>query len=541
MFDNEDTTIDSSSTTPSTIPDLVNSSQGAVTAKGQLTTPADVNQDLLGTVPSDSYFPRIVLDLKMALLPFDVSSSRPRSNPPFGSILDRVSQTTIAAQAHQDLPFDQVVEVVNPPRRTDITPIFQVMLAWQNLDLDSLYLDNEKSSVEDNRSVVKFVLDLELLERNGEIVGEMNYSTALFDRETIERHVRRILGGQSEQELLLETWNATDVPYPDDKCVHQLFENQVNKSPDAIAVVHNNEELTYRESNSRANWIGRQLLEAGVKPSDYVMLLLERSVDLVASQIAVLKIGAAYVPIDTKAPLERQTFIASDCRSTVAITDDNAVVPTEIQGTVLRLAWNRDDIELMQGMCDVKGYTGSSCETAYIMHTSDSTGRPKGVAVPHQGIARLVLNNGYTKIATDDCIGFTINPSFDPGTFEVWSTLLHGTRLVIIDKDTILDAQLLEDLILRHQTTNRSTYLLDELQEIPVCTPWISIIGYLNRPDLAAEQFIADRFSKERGGRMFATRDIDLHLHEGNLVFAIQGAIRGKYSVARLQAMAKAF
>ncbi|KAF9942119.1 hypothetical protein BGZ70_006177, partial [Mortierella alpina] len=144
--------------------------------------------------------------------------------------------------------------------------------------------------------------------------------------------------GAAERELLLETWNSTDQPYPDNTCLHQLFEDQVELSPEAIAIVHGERTITYGELNAYANQIARQLLDAGVKPGDYVMLLLDRSIDLVASEIAVLKTGAAYVPIDTNAPIDRQAYIASDCRSTVIITDNCRDIPTEFQSkTVLRV------------------------------------------------------------------------------------------------------------------------------------------------------------------------------------------------------------
>ncbi|KAF9271817.1 hypothetical protein BGZ68_003039, partial [Mortierella alpina] len=234
--------------------------------------------------------------------------------PSVGRLLERARETTIAAQTHQDVPFEQVVEIVKPPRRTDMNPIFQVMFSWQNVGLSTLKLRGTEAVPQDvDCGVAKFDLELFLNEVNGEIAGSLVYSTALFNRETIDRHVGYLesmlrwmvnsteesiskapLLGVSERELLLETWNRVERPFPDNRCLHQLFEDQVALSPEAIAIVEGERTLTYHELNSLASGIACQLHDACVKPGDYVMLLLDRSIALVASQIAVLKIGATY-------------------------------------------------------------------------------------------------------------------------------------------------------------------------------------------------------------------------------------------------------
>ncbi|KAF9271593.1 hypothetical protein BGZ68_003327, partial [Mortierella alpina] len=409
------------------------------------------------------------------LIGFFVSTLALRINltedPSAGELLERVRKTTIAAQAHQDIPFEQVVETVQPPRRTDMTPLFQVMFAWQDNDVDTLKFQGIEAVSEDiDYGVSKFDLELFLSEESGEIVGGLNYSTALFDYETIDRHVgylesmlrwmtntaeesigRAPILGTSERELLLETWNKTEQPYPDDTCLHQLFEDQVKLSPDAIAIVHDEHRLTYRELNSLANGIACQLIDAGVKPGDYVMLLLERSIALVASQIAILKTGAAYVPIDTNAPVERQVYIVSNCGSKVLITDENSDVPPEIQDNVLCISTKWEHIEYDQ--VDFEGPSTSSRDTAYVMYTSGSTGRPKGVMVPHRGVVRLAINNGYVDIGNDDSIAFVANPAFDHSSYEVWVPLLNGARIVIVDRETLLDPSRLAVALEYHQVT----------------------------------------------------------------------------------------
>ncbi|KAF9079774.1 hypothetical protein BGX27_005998, partial [Mortierella sp. AM989] len=210
-----------------------------------------------------------------------------------------------------------------------------------------------------NYDIVKFDLDLALTEANGEIVGGLSYSTALFDHPTIERHVGYLKSmlqamvndvtqsidtvdilSSSEQELLLETLNATSMPYPDHLCIHQMFESQVVQSPHAIALVYEDRILTYHELNVRANHLALQLCESGIRHGDFIAILLKRSFELVVTQLAILKVGAAYVPIDPKAPEDRQTFIVNDCAAKLLITDEQMQVPATVQTPLLRVAFN---------------------------------------------------------------------------------------------------------------------------------------------------------------------------------------------------------
>ncbi|KAF9342782.1 hypothetical protein BGX26_006861, partial [Mortierella sp. AD094] len=402
--------------------------------------------------------------------------------PTAQQLLERVQNTTIAAQTHQDLPFEQVVEIVQPPRRADQTPLFQVLFAWQNNDVGTLqFQDVDVMFEEVQYNIAKFDLDLHMGEVNGEVVGGLMYSTALFDRQTIDRYIgyleamlrwmtvnteqaigEALILGSSELELLTQKWNMTDRPYPNNTCIHHLFESQVKLSPEAIAIVHGDRKLTYCELNSRANGIAHQLVAADVKPGDFVLILLNRSIDLVAAQIAILKVGAAYVPIDTKAPVDRQAYITSDCGAKLLIADENTDVPVQIKTSLLRLNADQKSAGDVRGMwCSsvLNSFdsslrsSASSLDTAYIMYTSGSTGVPKGVMVHHRGIARLVINNGFVDLGPSDRMGFATNPSFDPSTHQVWGPLLNGACIVIIDNDTYLDPHRLAEALIRHQVT----------------------------------------------------------------------------------------
>ncbi|KAK9670909.1 hypothetical protein K7432_017264 [Basidiobolus ranarum] len=262
-------------------------------------------------------------------------------NPSVSQLLERVREFSVAAQAHQDLPFEQVVEITKPPRRMDQTPLFQVMFAWQNNEEGEMHLPGiVLAPAEMSYDIVKFDLDLELYEENDEIVGSLNYSTALFDRSTIERHIGYLetmlqamvtdaaqsistvnLLSSSEQENLLQTWNVASEFYPDQFCIHNLFEEQVIRSPEAVAVVYESQALTYAEINARANRLAHHLIDLGVKPDTLVAICTERGPAMIVGLLAILKAGGAYVPLDPSYASERLRDILDDALPAVLLAD----------------------------------------------------------------------------------------------------------------------------------------------------------------------------------------------------------------------------
>ncbi|KAG0195346.1 hypothetical protein BGX28_001619, partial [Mortierella sp. GBA30] len=303
--------------------------------------------------------------------------------------------------------------------------------------------------------------------------------------------------GSVEQELLLKTWNATDRPYPDDTCIHRLFESQAMLRPDAVAIEHGDRVLTYRELNARANALARQLLDLGVKPGDFVLTLLNRSIDLVAAEIAILKVGAAYVPLDTKAPVDRQAYVATDSRASLLVTDGVTDVPANIQVPLLRLGVGQVNNGDGQDTPEISlPSSPSSHDTAYVMYTSGSTGLPKGVMVPHRGIIRLVTNNGFADIGPDDRVAFATNPSFDPSTFDIWAALVRGARMVIIDNDSYLDAHLLAKALDRYQVTSLILTMALFHHYAFIIGPALSRLRYLI---CGGEQALIEAFSEVLG------------------------------------------
>jgi arthrofactin-type cyclic lipopeptide synthetase C len=240
---------------------------------------------------------------------------------------------------------------------------------------------------------------------------------------------------EAERRQALVEWNATETDYPGEQCVHELFEARAEKRPDAIAVVHGDEELTYYDLNARANRLAHRLRELGVRPETRVAIRLQRSIELVVAQLAVLKCGAAYVPIDPSFPEERQVFMAGDCEARGLITTRQARLPEGL--TAQRI--NIEEVSEDESLTDNLNLRLSSEMAAYVMYTSGSTGQPKGVMAPHRAIGRLVLNCGYADFNRDDRVAFAANPAFDAATMEVWAPLLNGGRAVVIDQEVLLD------------------------------------------------------------------------------------------------------
>ncbi|WP_309475906.1 non-ribosomal peptide synthetase [Pseudomonas sp. B21-028] len=237
-----------------------------------------------------------------------------------------------------------------------------------------------------------------------------------------------------ERQQLLVNFNVTQRRYPHDKTVHGLFETQAEAQPDAVAAIDDDQAVTYRELNQRANRLAHHLIGLGVQPGDRVAILLERSLGLVISQLAILKCAAIYVPLDVNAPAERLHFMVQDSQAAIVLTHSTAM---DISGA------RRVDLDILalDGSNSEPHLPLSGEAIAYIMYTSGSTGTPKGVLVPHRAITRLVINNGYADFNALDRVAFASNPAFDASTLEVWAPLLNGGCVVVVEQDVLLSQE----------------------------------------------------------------------------------------------------
>ncbi|MFN9661595.1 MAG: non-ribosomal peptide synthetase, partial [Cyanobacteriota bacterium] len=326
-------------------------------------------------------------------------------------LIAQAKERTLAAQAHEDLPFEQVVELLQPPRSLAHAPLFQVMFTWQNtpevcLDLQGVATE----ALVPPYNLAKFDLTLSLAETGERIEGLLGYATALFNRTTVERWLDHwctlltelveasdvaAVGGLSilsekERQQMLFDWNATAADYPKDQCVHQLFEAQVERTPEAIAVVFEEQSLSYMELNARANRLAHHLIDQGVKPDDRVAIGVERSVEMVVGVLAILKAGGAYLPLDPGYPEERLAFMLEDS-APVALLMHGATRErfADLDGAVPMVDLDADSpawVERSANNPDPSVLGLSPNHLAYLIYTSGSTGKPKGVMVEHRGI-----------------------------------------------------------------------------------------------------------------------------------------------------------
>lgn len=360
------------------------------------------------------------------------------------ALLARVKALTLAAQAHQDLPFEQVVEVTRPVRSLSHSPLFQTLLSWQDSSAPTLALgDLALEGIVENSHFAKFDLSLNLSEVHGSILGALEYAVALFDESTLQRYVgyfTRVLQAmvdndqavlehtplvdERERRHLLFDFNATQVDYNLDQTLHGMFENQVTRTPNAIALKAGEQQLTYAGLNARANQLAHHLLALGVQPGSRVAICVERGLDMVIGLYAILKAGAAYVPLDPAYPLERIAYMLQDSAPVVVLA----------QGVTLGLLGEVPVVDLDQPTWqqysvanpDVKG------ESAYVIYTSGSTGQPKGVINDHRGVVNRLLwmQDEYGLTAHDTVLQKTPF-SFDVSVWEFFWPLFTGARLVM--------------------------------------------------------------------------------------------------------------
>ncbi|NWD75281.1 amino acid adenylation domain-containing protein, partial [Pseudomonas gingeri] len=391
--------------------------------------------------------------------------------PSAKALLQQVKRQTLAAQANQDLPFEQVVEVVRPQRSLSHSPVFQAMLSWQNNEEGDLALgDMALQGLAVTSYAAKFDLVLDMVEVGDCLFGSLEYATALFDESTMQRYLgyfQRVLEamvadeqqvleqvpllGSAEREYLLTDLNATDRAYPQGQLMHRLFEAHAAQQPQAIAARQGEWALTYAELDQRADALALHLRERGVVPGTRVAILLDRSVDLLTSLLATLKCGAAYLALDRLAPEERLRFMLEDSEAVVLLTHSDLSAPEDTP----RLDLDALDLSTpaLNGVpVALEGDTAGDTP-ACIIYTSGSTGQPKGVIVTHNGIIRLVQDNGYYHFRSHDRVVFASNPAFDASSQEIWGALLNGGQSVIVDHQVLLDPPAFAELLTRCEVT----------------------------------------------------------------------------------------
>jgi amino acid adenylation domain-containing protein len=400
-------------------------------------------------------------------------------NPAFTKLLARVKETTLKAYANQDLPFEMLVEKLHPKRDLSRTPLFQVMFVFQDFPADTLELPGlTVNLLELDKGTSLFDVTLFLRESEQGLSGSFEYNTDLFDSATIERmigHFRTLLEGlvvhpekrlsdlpiltESERNRILVDWNATESAYPKDKFIHQLFEDQVERTPDAVAVVYEERSLTYEELNRQANRLARHLITLGVAPDAKVAICVERSVEMVVGLLAILKAGGAYVPLDPAYPAQRLEFMLEDS-APIALLTQSALkerwenLPEQV--AVIELDAKTNAWAKRSATNPSAGPLGLMPQhLAYVIYTSGSTGKPKGVMVEHAGLSNYIY---WTTQHYTPCQSSIVSSSlaFDATVTSLYSAIVRGGRMILLKQGDEIEG--LEEIV--------ATYKRDSLVKI---------------------------------------------------------------------------
>jgi amino acid adenylation domain-containing protein len=395
-------------------------------------------------------------------------------DPTFAELLQRVKLTTLEAQAYQELPFERLVQALNPQRSQSYSPVFQVLFGYDvapaapprlaGAPLEQLSIPGWRWSRFDLSIVVREQAD-------GSLHAQLEYSTDLFDASTIERligHFRTLLSavaGDSDRRLsqlpiltagerhtMLTEWNATERPY-DRRCLHELVAEQAARAPEAIAIVAEHDRCTYGELDRRSNRLAHELIDAGVEMGSMVGICLERSIDLLVSMLGVLKSGAAYVPIDPTYPPDRQKFMLTDAKAPVLITQSRFLGVVDPRGASV-ICVDRDRSRIDERPAEPLGIEVNPEQRAYVIYTSGSTGEPKGVEVTHRSVANLVsYMREWPGLSEQDVVANLTTPAFDLSVPDWYLPLTTGARLVIVPREATLDGVELADWLARSRAT----------------------------------------------------------------------------------------
>ncbi|HEX8697017.1 MAG TPA: amino acid adenylation domain-containing protein, partial [Longimicrobium sp.] len=555
-------------------------------------------------------------------------------SPTAAELLARVKARALEAQQNQDIPFEQVVERVRPARSLAHSPLFQVLFAWQSAPRDRLELPGLEPAPVPGAppETAKFDLSLWLSEAGGRIAGRVEYATSLFERATVERfagYLRRMLAAMAadedrpverldllpgaERRQVVEEWNRTAAEYPRGACVHELFEAQAARTPDAVALVFEDQALTYAELNARANRLAHHLRGIGVGPDARVGLCLERSLEMVVGLLGVLKAGGAYVALDPGYPEDRLRYMLADSRPAVLLA--RSPLAGRVAGAgVPVLALDADSGAWAGRPATDPERRGLTPEhLVYVIYTSGSTGRPKGVMNVHRNlVSRIAGIQDAWRLEAGEAVLQNASLSFDVSAYELFWPLMVGARVVMTRPDGHRDPAYLVETIRAHgigtasfvpsmlqlfleqpgvegcsalrrvpcggealpaalvrrlaqrlpqarlynrygpseaatavtgcvspaeeakgsvpigrPMPNARVYVLDPSGEpVPVGVPGELYIGgagvargYLDRPGLTAERFVADPFGAEPGARLYRTGDLARWLADGRLEF----------------------
>lgn len=401
----------------------------------------------------------------------------------FSEFANTIKNYCLSAFKNQSYPFDELIKELNIKRDVSRNPLFDVLFVYQNNGYPKINLENAKTEYyTPDSKTSKFDLTLEVIPFDNELSLRFEYCTKLFDEEFIKRfsiHYNNILNivldnlhiklseidmlSKDEKSQILYEFNNTKVDYPSNKTIIELFEKQVKKTPNNIAIIFNDKTLTYKELNEKANQLARFLISNKITIGDMVCILLDKSLEMIVSILAILKVGGTFLPIDINYPRERIDYIINDSKAKILLTTQNLI--NKAIDTVKVLNVELDNIQYLQFSKENLNITYSTDNLAYVMYTSGSTGNPKGVMVTHKNVLRLVKNNKFITFSENEHILQTGSIVFDACTFEIWGALLNGFELYIIEKELLLDTVYLTEYMKKNKITSLfiTTQLFNQL------------------------------------------------------------------------------
>ncbi|WP_080283458.1 non-ribosomal peptide synthetase, partial [Clostridium botulinum] len=396
--------------------------------------------------------------------------NKPEGNKKYIDFLKEVKENSLKAYENQSYQLEALVEKLDIRRDVSRNPLFDVIFNMvdtvkdEDIKLGDILLKQYNSK----NKISKFNLTLNAMEKDNKLSLGIEYCTKLFKKDTIERlsgHYIKILEiiinnfeiklkeidllTERERDQILYQFNDTKVDYPRDKTIQELFEEQVEKTPDNIAVVFEDKKLTYKELNEKANRIARVLRSNGVKAESIVGIMVERSINTIVQIMGILKSGGAYLPIDPNYPNERIEYILKDSNCKTLLSERGLVRNIEFYGEVIDLFEEdlfKEDVTNLEK-------TNNPNNLAYIIYTSGTTGNPKGVMCEHKNVVRLVKNINYIEFKNDDKIFQTSSMVFDASIFEIFGSLLNGLELCLAKNETIILPELLKKVVIKNNIT----------------------------------------------------------------------------------------
>ncbi|PEU19241.1 MULTISPECIES: non-ribosomal peptide synthetase [unclassified Bacillus (in: firmicutes)] len=411
--------------------------------------------------------------------------NRPKMDHSFSTFLREVIANTIKAFEHQQYPLEELIDELGLKRNLTRNPLFDTMFLFQNMEFSEVRLkDITIKPYELENKWSKFDLTLGVVEHEGKYLFDLEYSTALFNQATIKRMANHLLAVISsiiedpnkeisslnmitEQDLeIINKFNDTTTDYPKDCTIVELFEKQVEMTPNELALVAGSVRLTYSELNTKANMLARVIRGKGIKPDEVVGLLMDRSVDVIIGMMATLKAGGAYLPIDQNYPKERIKYLLQNSNVKLLLTREELIKKVEFEGKIL----NIQDHNLFVGEAENLPSLNESNDLAYIIYTSGSTGRPKGVMIEQYSIINLAcwFNHAYD-LKTNRNVMWMTNISFDVTAEETIVTLLNGATIFIPEYEITLDKDKLSTYIQENEI-NLAQFVPYTLNELLVGT-----------------------------------------------------------------------